>query len=141
MKKLLGLVFVTAATLAVSAQGVHRDLLHKPLADSWPTYSGDYSGRRYSALTQINQSNVKTLSLAWTTRLVAGPGGPAAPPAFGPIQPRVTVGGVGDNEFVGATTVKGAILSVDGVLYVTAPDNVWALDAYHGHLLWRYFWR
>ena len=27
----------------------------KPLAESWPTYSGDYSGKRYSALTQINQ--------------------------------------------------------------------------------------
>ena len=34
----------------------------KPLADSWPTYSGDYSGRRYSALTQINQTTVKGLS-------------------------------------------------------------------------------
>ena len=33
----------------------------KPLSDSWPTYSGDYSGRRYSALTQINQTNVKNL--------------------------------------------------------------------------------
>jgi alcohol dehydrogenase (cytochrome c) len=25
----------------------------RPLADSWPTYSGDYSGKRYSSLTQI----------------------------------------------------------------------------------------
>ncbi len=23
--------------------------LFKPLGDSWPTYSGDYSGKRYSA--------------------------------------------------------------------------------------------
>ena len=30
------------------------DLL-RPLGESWPTYSGDYSGKRYSALTQINQ--------------------------------------------------------------------------------------
>jgi alcohol dehydrogenase (cytochrome c) len=30
---------------------------------------------------------------------------------------------------------------VNGVLYVTAPDNVWALDANDGHLIWRYFWR
>ncbi|MET0166880.1 MAG: acido-empty-quinoprotein group A, partial [Vicinamibacterales bacterium] len=37
--------------------------------------------------------------------------------------------------------VKGSILSIDGVLYVTAPDNVWALDANDGHLLWRYFWK
>lgn len=35
------------------------------LNDSWPTYNGDYSGRRYSTLTQINKSNVKSLKLAW----------------------------------------------------------------------------
>jgi alcohol dehydrogenase (cytochrome c) len=63
------------------------------------------------------------------------------PVPFGPRQPEVIVGGVGENEFVGATAVKGSILSVNGVLYVTAPDNVWALDANDGHLLWRYFWR
>ena len=54
MKKLLALVFVTAATLVVSAQGVHRDLVHKPLADAWPTYSGDYSGKRYSGTTAVS---------------------------------------------------------------------------------------
>jgi alcohol dehydrogenase (cytochrome c) len=138
MKKLLALVFVTAATLVVSAQGVHRDLLHKPLADAWPTYSGDYSGKRYSALTQINQRNVKTLTLAWTRRLVAGPG-PSGPVA--PDEPPVITGGEGGVVFGGATIVKGAVLSINGVLYVTAPDNVWALDANDGHLLWRYFWK
>jgi alcohol dehydrogenase (cytochrome c) len=138
MKKLLALVFVTAATLVVSAQGVHRDLLHKPLADAWPTYSGDYSGKRYSALTQINQRNVKTLTLAWTRRLVAGPG-PSGPVA--PDEPPVITGGEGSVVFGGATIVKGAVLSINGVLYVTAPDNVWALDANDGHLLWRYFWK
>jgi alcohol dehydrogenase (cytochrome c) len=35
------------------------------VSDSWPTYNGDYSGRRYSALTQINKTNVKSLKLAW----------------------------------------------------------------------------
>jgi alcohol dehydrogenase (cytochrome c) len=29
--------------------------LLKPLGETWPTYSGDYTGRRYSALTQVNQ--------------------------------------------------------------------------------------
>ena len=27
------------------------------------------------------------------------------------------------------------------MLYVTAPDNVWALDARDGHELWHYFWK
>jgi len=137
------IIVLGLATVLVSAQqtGLDPATILKPLSDSWPTYSGDYTGRRYSALTQINQSNVKNLTLAWTTRLVAGPAGPNVAAPFGPIQPQTIVGGVGDNEFVGATTVKGAILSVNDVLYVTAPDNVWALDAHDGHLLWRYFWR
>jgi alcohol dehydrogenase (cytochrome c) len=35
--------------------GLDPAALLKPLGDSWPTYSGDYTGRRYSSLTQINQ--------------------------------------------------------------------------------------
>src|SRR5258708_12097849 len=58
-----------------SAQALDPALLTKPLADSWPTYSGDYSGKRYSSLTQINQSNVKNLTLAWVGKLTQGPGG------------------------------------------------------------------
>ena len=27
------------------------------------------------------------------------------------------------------------------MLYVTAPDNAWALDAHDGHELWHYFWK
>src|SRR3979490_11718 len=41
----------------------------KPLGDSWPTYSGDYSGKRYSSLKQINQSNVRNLTLAWVGKV------------------------------------------------------------------------
>ena len=44
-------------------------------------------------------------------------------------EPPVITGGEGDVVFGGATTVKGSILAINGVLYVTAPDNVWALDA------------
>src|ERR1035437_1401611 len=65
--------FLTAVALA---QGpLDPALLTKPLGDSWPTYSGDYSGKRYSALTQINQSNVKNLTLGWVTRVTSGSGG------------------------------------------------------------------
>ena len=51
-------VLLTAAILMGQDSGVAPAELLKPLKDSWPTYSGDYSGKRYSALTQINQSNV-----------------------------------------------------------------------------------
>src|ERR1700733_1638157 len=44
----------------------------KPLRDSWPTYNGDYSGKRYSTLSQVNQTNVMHLTLAWMTRVTPG---------------------------------------------------------------------
>ena len=38
-----------------SAQaGLDPAKLLKPGTDSWPTYNGDYSGRRFSTLTKIN---------------------------------------------------------------------------------------
>ena len=75
-------------------------------------------------------------------RLTAGSNAAAAapPPAFGP---RLIVGGEGTGEFSagGAPTIKGTVLMVNDVLYVTAPDNVWALDARDGHVLWRSYWK
>src|SRR4030095_1116187 len=38
-------------------------------------------------------------------------------------------------------SVNGSIVQVNDILYVTAPDNVWALDARDGRLLWQYFWK
>ena len=64
-----------------------------PLKNSWPTYSGDYSGQRFSNLTQINTSNVKNMTLAWTARLAGGPasdkGGGLGP--AGPLTDRKSV--------------------------------------------------
>jgi alcohol dehydrogenase (cytochrome c) len=140
--------FKTALTLWVaivvasgaSSAGLDPARLLQPLGEQWTSYSGDYTGRRYSTLTQINQANVKTLTLAWASRLTAGASGVGAGQAS---RPPVIVGGEGTGEVVvsGPTTVKGAVLAVNGVLYVTAPDNVWALDAHDGHTLWRYFWK
>ena len=74
-----------------------------PLKNSWPTYSGDYSGQRFSSLTQINTSNVKSMTLAWTARLAGGPTtdaggglGPAPPPTIvgGEIAEAVVTGGL-----------------------------------------------
>src|SRR5439155_17425259 len=58
-----------------SGGGLNPANILKPLGESWSTYSGDYSGKRYSTLTQINQATVKNLTLAWTMRLAAGAGG------------------------------------------------------------------
>jgi alcohol dehydrogenase (cytochrome c) len=155
--------FLFAAPIVLSGQAAQQPLspvqqggldpaaLLAPLGNDWPTYSGDYSGRRYSSLTEINQTTVKNLGLAWVARLTGGlPGGGGA---FGGRGGRggfgggaggnVVVGGEGADEFAvsGAPTVKGAILKFGDVLYVTAPDNVWAVDVRDGRTLWRYFWK
>ena len=63
---------VLAAVLgSAAAAGVHAigdDRFERPRADSWSTYYGDYSGRRYSLLKQIDVSNVKGLALSWIYR-------------------------------------------------------------------------
>jgi alcohol dehydrogenase (cytochrome c) len=57
---MISMISIAAAALA---QGLDPELLTKPATDSWPTYSGDYSGRRFSSLTQINQTNIKIWGL------------------------------------------------------------------------------
>src|SRR5271165_3928516 len=136
--------FILAPLLSATAfaQGpLDPALLTKPLSDSWPTYSGDYSGKRYSALTQVNQSNVMHLTLAWMTRVTSG-----AEPArgrFGRVMGgNIIVGGEGPGDInVGGGTIKASALEVNGILYFTMPDNAWAVDARDGSELWHYFWK
>ena len=90
------------------AQNLEPAQIDHPAKDSWPVYHGDYTGRRHSALTQINPRNVSGLGLAW---------------AFQTNQ---------------TASIKSSPLLVDGVLYFTVPDNVWAVDARSGHQLWHY---
>jgi acido-empty-quinoprotein group A len=112
---------VLALTLAlllvpvlVCAQELTPETLLKPGTDTWPTYNGDYSGRRHSRLDQINTSNVTSLSSAWMYRASN----------FG-------AGGFG-------SVIKSTPIEVNGVLYFTMPDNVWAVDARNGREIWHY---
>lgn len=129
----LAVSFIVATSAAVS-QSLDPNQLLKPNPDSWPTYSGDYSGKRYSSLDAINHETVKNLSLAWVSRLQAGPQSP-------PTAPPTIVAGEGKAEFNTPASIKGSILQVDGVLYVSTPDNAWAMDARDGHEIWHYYWR
>ena len=131
-----------AGAQALSSQGLDPAAILHPKADSWPTYSGDYSGQRYSPLNEINTSNVKSLTLAWDTRLSAGANsgqGGIFAMLMGAGAPTI-VGGVGTQEAPGGR-VSGAMIVHDGVMYVTMPDNVWALDVHDGHGLWHFFWK
>lgn len=108
-----GLLF--AAMLSGQTLDPHK--LVTPPTDSWPTYNGDYSGRRFSTLTNINTQNVRSLSLAWVYR----------PPAIGGGDP----GG----------PIKGTPVVVDGVMYVTLPNRVFAIDARTGKQIWVFNWQ
>jgi alcohol dehydrogenase (cytochrome c) len=134
-------IFLATFFIAImSAQGpLDPAVLTKPLSDSWPTYSGDYSGKRYSSLTQINQSNVKNLTLGWVSRVASGSGGGgrgATPTIVGGVAQTESTAGGG-----GGTNIRAAILEVNGILYFSTPDNAWAMDARDGHELWHFYWR
>ena len=110
-------LFALAALLG--AQGLDPAALLKQPTDTWPTYNGDYSGRRYSPLTQIDSSNVRTITLAWIWRVTSSPFGGAAQPSLG-------------------SAIKATPLEVNGILYFSEPDNVWAVDARTGEQIWHY---
>jgi alcohol dehydrogenase (cytochrome c) len=101
-------LLLVGVTTVGAAQSLSTADLLKPASDTWPTYHGDYSGQRHSVVSQLTPGNVGTLGLAW---------------AFHTKQ---------------TADLKSSPLLVDGVLYFTVPDNVWAVDARSGHMLWKY---
>jgi len=99
--------------------------------DAWPTYHGDYTGRRFSTLKQINTTNVKNLTLAWVYRLntsragaIVGGEGPETPPPGGTTP-----------------AIKSTPLMLNGILYFSVPDHVYALDVRTGREIWHYAWK
>jgi alcohol dehydrogenase (cytochrome c) len=112
-KRALAVAFGGASLLAgrpqrLTGQSLDPADLRKPLAESWPLYHGDYSGKRHSSLKQVTPQNVGNLGLAW---------------AFQTNQ---------------AAQIKSSPLVVDGVVFFTVPDNIWAVDARSGHMIWHY---
>ncbi len=103
--------FTLSPSVAAAQSGLDPSALLKPAIDSWPTYNGDYSGRRYSTLDQVSTRNVKALSLAW-------------------LYP--TGGTIG---------IKATPLLIHGVLYLSTQDNAYAIDARTGRELWHYSWK
>lgn len=93
-----------AAVANVSAE----DLLAQPVGANWTSYNGDYTGRRYSSLREINLENVGQLRAAWV---------------FHP----------GNTNRLEATPVV-----VNGVMYITSANDTFALDARTGRVLWHH---
>jgi alcohol dehydrogenase (cytochrome c) len=85
-----------------------EDLLTRPVGANWASYNGDYTGQRFSSLRDITVSNVAQLRAAWV---------------FHP----------GNSQRLEATPVV-----VRGTMYVTSANDVFALDARTGRVLWHY---
>jgi alcohol dehydrogenase (cytochrome c) len=76
---------------------------------NWLTYSGNYQGQRYSALAQINTTNVARLKPAWVYQIRE------------------------------QSKVETTPIVVDGIIYITErPHIVTALDGRTGRPLWSY---
>ena len=103
--------FLTAllATHALAQVTFDRLLNSAKEPQNWMTYSGDYTGKRFSALDQINVSNARNMVAKWVYQ----------------------TGATGKLET--------SALAVDGVLYATAQDDrAFALDARTGRPIWMY---
>jgi alcohol dehydrogenase (cytochrome c) len=85
-----------------------EDLLTRPVGANWSSYNGDYTGRRFSGLHEISPANVAQLRAAW---------------AFHP----------GNSQRLEATPVV-----IRGVMYVTSANDVFALDARTGRVVWHH---
>jgi alcohol dehydrogenase (cytochrome c) len=85
-----------------------QDLLASEPSTNWFSYNGDYSGRRYSALSQITPENVPQLRAQWVFH--------------SRISDRMEV-----------TPVV-----VNGLMFVTSANDVFAIDAKNGRVVWHY---
>jgi len=119
LRVLTALVLVSCAGLPLNAQENKpsasspphvgsEELLKNPPGENWLSYNGDYTGRRFSSLSEINRSNVAQMRAAWV---------------FHP----------GNTQRLEATPVV-----IGGVMYVTSANDVFALDASTGRTLWHY---
>ena len=92
-------------------------LLH---AQSWSFYGQDPGGKRYSALRQINDKNVRELTVAWTFRT-------------GELATYAGTGAPGKAAFEATPILIGRTL-----FFSTPSDRVFAIDAATGRQRWVY---
>jgi hypothetical protein len=114
-----GLLLVgLGSTAVISARASDPEidrLLRSPVGKDWITNGGNLTNQRYSTLKQINTSNVGQLKGAWMTRLKGS--------------------GLG-----GKYSLEASPLVKDGIMYVvTGNDDVFAINAKTGEILWEYW--
>ena len=86
----------------------------------WRSYGGDAGGTRFSALQQINRTNVGKLARAWTYHMGEAERG-------------------NETDRHQVAPFESTPLVIDGVLYFSTPSNrVIALDAEGGKEIWQF---
>lgn len=113
-------VSLAAASFAQEAPKTSVAEFGPPPTDSWPMYNGDYSGRRFSELSQINESNISKLALKW--------------------KYQIGKTSTGSRNELATAQIKSTPLVVNGILYFTVPDHVYAVDSQTGKEIWTYSW-
>lgn len=100
---------IASIVVATAAMSqVTYDDLRKADPSNWLSYSGSYHAQRHSRLTQIDTGNVGDLVAAWV------------------------------HNIPGASRLESVPVVVDGVMYVSQPNEVYALDGRTGRVIWEY---
>ena len=99
---------VIALFSAAALAQVSYEDLLSPSPRNWLSYSGSYHAQRHTGLKQVNTANVADLVAKWVYHVP------------------------------GANRLESVPVVVDGVMYVSQPNEVYALDGRSGRLIWEY---
>jgi alcohol dehydrogenase (cytochrome c) len=102
------LLTLLISSLVPASAQVTYDHLVKSDPANWLTYNGPYNGQRHSLLKQIHTGNVRGLVPQWIYHVP------------------------------NSNRLESVPLVVDGVMYLTQPNEVHALDARTGRLIWQH---
>jgi alcohol dehydrogenase (cytochrome c) len=97
-----------SATVGSGVGVTTKDLEVKGIQDNWLSYNGDYTGRRYTSLTQVTPQNVAQLRAQW----------------------------VFHSRNAGILEVTPIVLA--GIMYVTGSNDAYAIQATTGQVLWHH---
>jgi alcohol dehydrogenase (cytochrome c) len=101
-------VSAAGSSLTASVDVQPSDLASSPVAANWLSYNGDYTGRRYSGLSQITPQNVHQLQAQWVF------------------------------HSTNSNSLQGTPLVANGLLFMTSANDAFALDARTGRSIWHY---
>ncbi len=124
LSRLTGIQPGPASAQSSAPDGIDFSRILNPKPGDWLTYNGTLSGNRYSELTQINSANVDKLVVKWTFSI----------PLWSQFLPDTSY--FHENmRYFGLEVVP---IVADGIMYVTGPNQAYALDARTGNQIWHY---